>query len=123
MRLVVQATYNPATQAVELQQLNLASGIIDGSATGRASGGSDSRLDLTGNLQYDLEKLSDLAQPYFEGKVRLAGRGTTPATLRGPLDLQHLEGDGGLNWTEGYVYGSLWAWPAQGTHVRRTGTV
>lgn len=105
MRLLVQATYNPSTQALEFQQLSLASGIIDGNATGRTTGGNDSRIDLSGNFQYDLEKLSDLAQPYFEGKLRLVGRGTTPLTLAGPLDPQTIEGSAALGWTEGYAYG------------------
>jgi len=107
VRLVARTDYDPAKQILKLSQVDLASGMVAGSLGGQIAFGARSNVDVTGKLNYDLEKLTELARPYHNGKVQLTGSGSSPITIRGPLDLAQLQVDTAVQWKSGDVYGFL----------------
>jgi translocation and assembly module TamB len=106
MRLNVRGDYNLRSGAIQVQQCDLASTLLAFTLTGRVD---KSRMrpeaELSGNVRYDLERLSHVWQPYLGDALQIVGSGTTPAFYRGPFALADAQGGAGVNWASGMVYG------------------
>lgn len=62
-------------------------------------------IDLSGSVQYDLDKLSEWARSYTGDEVRLSGQGSGPISIRGPLPLDRTDARAAFQWQQADVYG------------------
>lgn len=104
-----------------LDVLRLESSLLTLEAKGRLENFSaQKRLDLGGQLRYDLAKLAPLLRPYLGNGVKVVGTGSRPFHLRGALSapegvfpatptsgwtIANLEGDAGFDWKALHAYG------------------
>ena len=86
--LVLEVTCPPAQrpERMTVNQLKLESSTVAVAAAG-SIGELSSRqtVELGGNIAYDWEQVSRLLTPWTGGRLRLAGAGARPFSLRGPL--------------------------------------
>lgn len=126
--------YDRQSRTLELQQVKLTSGTVSGNAAGRivaarslsdlpAPGKSTDLLapgklpelppiagnaadaQLSGQLDYDMEKLSRLIQSYTGGNVYFAGRNSSAISYRGPFRLDGGQASAAIKWNWGDVFG------------------
>jgi len=96
---------------LELDRLEVSSDTLKLAETRGSIGLADGPLlvDLSGNVIYDLAKITALLQPYLGSEVQFAGTGTRPFAIRGPVtlasSLQQLTGNAGVGWSQASVYG------------------
>ena len=86
--LVLEVTCPPGQvpERMTVNQLKLESSTVAVAAAGSIGELSTRRLvDLGGSVAYDWEQVSRLLTPWTGGRLRLAGGGARPFTLRGPL--------------------------------------
>jgi hypothetical protein len=86
--LVMEVTCPPGQRAERLtvNQLKLESSTVAVAAAGGIGELSSRRVvELGGNVAYDWEQVSRLLSPWTGGRLRLAGAGARPFTLRGPV--------------------------------------
>ena len=86
--LVLEVTCPPAAHVEQMtvNRIKLDSSTLAVAAAGRIGELSSRRLvELGGNVAYDWEQVSRLLTPWTGGRLRLAGAGARPFTLRGPL--------------------------------------
>ncbi|MFM7291605.1 MAG: hypothetical protein ACKO6B_10265, partial [Planctomycetia bacterium] len=86
--LVLEVTCPPGQRAdrMTVNQLKLESSTVAVAAAGGIGELSSRRLvELGGSVAYDWEQVSRLLTPWTGGRLRLAGAGARPFTLRGPL--------------------------------------
>ena len=86
--LVLEVTCPPGQlpERMTVNQLKLESSTLAVAAAGSIGELSTRRLvDLGGSVAYDWEQMSRLLTPWTGGRLRLAGGGARPFTLRGPL--------------------------------------
>lgn len=113
-----QARHLTKDQVLELSRLDVSSDTIKLAETGGKIDLSDGplRVDLSGNVVYDLAKVTALLQPYLGQQVHFAGSGSRPFSIRGPLvfsdegtdsaaSLRHLVAQAGVGWSQAQVYG------------------
>jgi len=105
VHLVARGSYEQQKQLLNLEQLQLEADPLNGAARGKLSS-QDERTDvqLTGQLNYDLDKLSALLYPYFGAGVRVVGRGTAPVSYRGPLSLAEAQAGASMKWLGANLY-------------------
>jgi translocation and assembly module TamB len=86
--LLLEVTCPPAQtpERMTVNQLKLESSTLAVAAAGSIGELSSRRMvELGGNVAYDWEQVSRLLTPWTGGRLRLAGAGARPFTLRGPL--------------------------------------
>jgi translocation and assembly module TamB len=86
--LMLEVTCPPAQtpERMTVNQLKLESSTLAVVAAGSIGELSSRRMvELGGNVAYDWEQVSRLLTPWTGGRLRLAGAGARPFTLRGPL--------------------------------------
>ena len=86
--LVFEVTCPPGqpVERMTVNQLKLESSTVAVAAAGSIGELSSRRLvEMGGNVAYDWEQVSRLLTPWTGGRLRLAGAGARPFTLRGPL--------------------------------------
>jgi translocation and assembly module TamB len=119
VNITCQGSYDPKTGLVQVAQLQLQSAVLGGNLSGQlatASSSSSTRaapaaesaaanLELSGQVAYDLEKVMVLLRPYVGTDVRIAGRNSSAAAYRGPLDLAAAEANAAVKWDSANVYG------------------
>ena len=85
-KFVVEVTHAPAADRLFVQKLSLDSTTASFEASGAIDECSSRGLvDLSGSFAYDWNAVSRLALPWTGGNVLMAGSGSRPFTLRGPL--------------------------------------
>ncbi len=106
VRIVGEGTYQAERRLVELRQVVLRCGAAGLRAGGKIALHKDLKsVQLAGQLDYDMEKLSELVSAYVGQQVRFAGRGSNPVTYQGPLALDAAQGTALVRWTRGNLYG------------------
>ena len=106
IRFSGQGTYDAARRLVHLQQAQLSSGTVGLRAAGEiALEDEQTGLRLGGQVDYDMEKISELLSAYTGTEVRFAGQGTGPITYQGPLAPDGAQATAAVRWTRGEVYG------------------
>ncbi len=86
LRLTANAAYDEPNDVVQLAQCQIDSEAVRLSAAGKIDRWSQERLlALNGKMDYDLEKLSILLQPYVNNDVRATGRESRSFSLAGPI--------------------------------------
>jgi len=108
VELTADGTYDAVKSTVTLANYEVRAETL--SSQGRALvelGPPVPRIDFDGRWQYDMARLSALAEPYIGSGILLAGRGDSPLKLHGPLDPAALSGGAEAQWQRGDVYGFL----------------
>jgi len=116
VQLAARGDYEPQAGLLRLEQLELNSGTLGGSAAGRLSRGQNSPgggvqpqaaydMDLAGQVNYDLEKIAVLLRPYLGPGIRVAGRGSSPAACRGLLTPGEMQANAAVKWDWINLYG------------------
>ncbi|MCX7428501.1 MAG: hypothetical protein NTW96_23105, partial [Planctomycetia bacterium] len=106
VQLAALGAYDQPSRMLKIEQFKLTSDALSGDAKGGvAELGAGANAQLTGKLDYDTEKLATLLRPYLGGGVYLAGRGSRPFSLGGPIDLAQATASAGADWSGAYVYG------------------
>jgi hypothetical protein len=86
LRLTYNASYMPETAELTAEQLSIAGEAISITAKGKVTEATTiCRVDLTGQHDYDLAKLTNRLRPWLGPDLKMAGRGPRPFTLAGPL--------------------------------------
>ncbi len=68
-------------------------------------GTSPGDTQLAGQIDYDMEKLSQLIQSYTGGVVHFAGRNSSPISYRGPLSIDGGQAGAAIKWNWGELFG------------------
>ncbi|HID75559.1 MAG TPA: hypothetical protein EYP56_06125 [Planctomycetaceae bacterium] len=106
VRLTAQGQYERRTRTVKLAPVALVSAAASArGAAGLALGHRPPRLQMEGQLDYDLERLSQWFPFQTDSNVFVAGRGSNPFWYRGPLSWREGEGGGGIDWQSCDAYG------------------
>ncbi len=106
VHLAARGDYEHQAKLLRLERLDVSSGALAArTATTIARPDEQTDLRLSGEIQYDLEKLARYWQPYTGSDVKLTGRGTSPVSYRGPLELAKAQAEAGLRWQRANVHG------------------
>ncbi len=106
VHLAARGRYEHQAKLLRLEHLDLASGTLAARTAGRIARGDDrTDVQLAGQVDYDWKKLCGLLRPYVGSGVQIVGRGTGPASYRGPLALAEARADAGLRWDRASAYG------------------
>ncbi len=106
VKLAGSGSYDSATQAFVLDGLTIHSETLTADGRGGVEmSGPEAAMQFAGQVQYDMQQLSALLQPYVGSGVELVGRQTSPVSFTGPLDLERARASGALAWQQGRAYG------------------
>jgi len=106
IQLAAAGTYDAAGRALVLDRAEVVSGSLGVRLAGEiATPDASPRLQLAGQFDYDMEKLSELLIPYVGDGVRFLGRGSSPASWQGPPMPGEAQAATGVGWELGNVYG------------------
>jgi hypothetical protein len=106
VRFAGQGSYDNAARTLYLSKAELTSGAVAANLSGQlAKAKAGSNLQLEGELDCDLEKLSNLLKSQTGGNVVLTGRSRNPFSYQGPLTPEKARGQAALGWDWGDVYG------------------
>lgn len=106
VRLAARGSYNHLSRSFVIEQAELASSTLAGSASGRLLTASPRpELQLAGTVDYDLERASQLFRSRYGDGVWLSGRGSSPFAYRGPWGSQQAAGSAGFAWDWADLYG------------------
>ena len=106
IRLVADGNYDCQSGLVRLDAARLTTDGLACTAAGRIdTGAKQTNLQLTGGLDYDLQRLAGLWQPLVGNTVRVTGRGSQPLSYRGLLDPAGAEGEAAFGWASVDAYG------------------
>lgn len=87
LRIAIDATYDRKAGTLRLASGQVAGEAIQLAAQGSVKGiQSTMEVDITGQLDYDLARLTPVVRWYFGDGIRLVGRGPQQFAIRGPLD-------------------------------------
>jgi hypothetical protein len=115
VKLVGTAAYDPAHDAISFDRLEITAAALRMLVAGKIAELSTSRIvDCRGEVEYDLARLTPVAQSYLGTSVGLDGRKTQRFELAGPTadparpgitTYEQLNGAAGLGWDRAYLYG------------------
>ena len=106
IQLLALGDYDHPSRVLKLEQFKLTSDALRGETKGQVTAvGARPDAQLAGQLHYDLEKVSTLLRSYMGDGVYLAGNGSRPLSIRGPMTLAEAQADAGVNWSGAYLYG------------------
>ena len=116
LKLLAEASYDKASDALEIARVQLNSVAAEIDARGKIAGWSkEKNADIAGQATYDLAKLQGLVAAYTGNAVQLSGRETRPFSFAGPLSalgegqaaaLTKLTAQAELAWQSAGVYGT-----------------
>jgi len=107
VRLAARAQYAESTGALQIEQCELASAALAVKGGGRvAQVNGENQGQFDAQLNYDLERLAWLAQPWIGSGWLIAGQGSSTATYRGPFALATGTGAANLRWDSIRVLGA-----------------
>lgn len=108
IRVTANGQYDPEARSIELLGTRLESELVGASASGNLNfAGEATRIDVNGQYEYDLVRLSEIARTHLGLPLFAAGRGTSPFSYRGPISLAEAEATMGLRWTSAEMVGFL----------------
>jgi len=100
------ASYSDLNRWLLIERLSVASSALNSSATGKiAAAGGQTSLQLNGDVQYDLERVSELLRARYGENIRLRGRGLAPVAYQGILGSDQASATASLNWESADLYG------------------
>lgn len=108
LRLFARGQYDTKAGVTQLEQFAISSesNVLSAKASGRIAPVSGvSNADLSGQIDYDLERMAGLFRPYVGPGLKIAGRGPTSVWYRGPFSLSTGSAGVGLKWYWINAYG------------------
>ncbi|MEE8451319.1 MAG: DUF748 domain-containing protein [Thermoguttaceae bacterium] len=108
VRLVAWGDYQPQEQALRLAKLQLSSQMLTADAAGSVQVAKDdgpTNVRFDGTLNYDLQKLTGMLQPYLGSQIRLVGTGNAPFFYHGGLDSADTRAGVDIAWDRADLYG------------------
>jgi hypothetical protein len=98
--------YDNQTKAIKIDKATLSSSTVAASALAQVGMKNQTTADVNGQVNYNLNRVTDLLRPSFGRKVRLVGQGLErPISWHGPLSLDKGQAAAELKWDQAYVYG------------------
>jgi len=106
VRFVAQGNYNDASRLVHIEQAEFTSATLKCSLAGKiAELNTQPDLQLSGRIDYDMERLSLFVRSLVGEGFRLAGRGSSPIAYQGVWGSDKAVATGKLGWSWAQVYG------------------
>lgn len=94
LRLSTEATYTPQSDSLALKQFSAAGEALQLQTQGAVADLSNTcRVDLTGEVDYDLQTLLTRLRPLIGPDLKMTGRGPRPFRVQGPLWAAAAKGD------------------------------
>ncbi len=104
--LAAAGEFDSRSKVLQLNKFEFASSMAAAGAAGRAGpAGEQYEAQIDGNLRYDAERIAGLLRPYLGPGARIAGRGQSPLSFRGPLSLEKGTAAAGIGWDRANLYG------------------
>ena len=108
IRLIAKGKYDPEANQLELANAKLESGLVAADANGKFDLAKEKpRIDLDGQYQYDLVRLSEVGRAQFGIPLFAAGKNVSPFSYHGPISLAEAQARLGLTWTGAEIAGFL----------------
>ena len=108
IHMTAKGEYDSQTHVVALHGAKLESELVGANATGNLDLGNEkARVDLDGQYEYDLVRLSEMGRAHLGLPLFVAGHGTSPFSYRGPVSPAEAEVGLGLTWTSAEIAGFL----------------
>ncbi|HLA86275.1 MAG TPA: hypothetical protein VJL29_15915, partial [Thermoguttaceae bacterium] len=105
-KLTARGSYQSSTDQLKLDEMLLATTALGVRAAGQVDSlSANPKVNLTGRLGYDWQRLTPLLQSYAGDQIIFAGRGDRLMTFAGPLDPAVAQAAAAVDWTGAYVYG------------------
>jgi hypothetical protein len=106
VRFVGQGNYNDASRLVHIEQAELTSATVRCALTGKVANlGPQPDVQLTGRIDYDMDRLSQFIRSMAGEGIRLGGRGSSPVSYQGVWGSDAAVATGKLGWTWAQLYG------------------
>ena len=108
IRLTATGQFDPESNVLEVVTAKVESGLVGADASGKVDFGNErTRIDLDGQYEYDLVRLSEMGRLHLDLPLFAAGHGTSPFSYHGPISLAEAEAGLGLSWTGAEIAGFL----------------
>jgi translocation and assembly module TamB len=101
----LQCNYQIASNVLKIDQCELSSGAAGARAGGQIVLGNPGDVQLSGEVNYQWDKLNLLLQPYCGTSIQFSGSGASGVSYRGPLAPSQGEAAAALMFTAANVYG------------------
>lgn len=106
VRFLGQGNYNGVSQQVHIEQMELASGTVRCSASGKVLRfGPQPDLQLAGRIDYDMDRFTQFLRSTVGEGVRLGGRGSSPFSYQGVWGSDDAVASATLGWSWAQLYG------------------
>ncbi len=106
IRFVGQGSYNDVSRSIHIEQAEFTSTAARGTLAGKMAGiGSPPDVDLSGRVDYDLDRITLFLRSFAGDGVRLGGRGSSPFSYRGVWGSDNAVATGALSWNWAQLYG------------------
>jgi len=106
VRFVGQGSYNDVSRSIHVEQAEFTSTAARGTLAGKMAGiGSLPDLDVSGRIDYDLDRITLFHRSFAGDGVRLGGRGSSPFSYRGVWGSDNAVATGALSWNWAQLYG------------------
>ncbi len=106
MRATMNASYDPLSGVVQLNKAEAASSFFALGAGGRVNvAQSPMTAEIDAGVNYDLQRISAMLEPYLGKNIRLAGRRSGSLAWRGPINMTQGRASADLTWDAASIYG------------------
>jgi translocation and assembly module TamB len=106
IRLTGRGSYNDVSRSFQIDHAELTSGALGITGTGKvARSGGTTDVQLSGKVDYDFERITQLIRARYGDGIRIAGRGSSPFAYRGPLAGEGATALLGFAWNWADIYG------------------
>jgi len=105
IRFAGQLSYNDVSRLLHVERAEFTSATARSTVSGKiANVTSQPDLQLTGQIDYDMDRLSQVIRATVGEGIRLGGRGSSPISYRGVWGSDKAVAAGALNWTWAQLY-------------------
>jgi hypothetical protein len=106
IRLTGRASYDHRDQSIQVEQADLVSEGLALRSAGRITLDAEPAVvQLTGQADYDMEKVTGLLASCFGVEIDLVGQGSGPVAWQGPLAMEATQATATAGWSAGEIYG------------------
>ncbi|MFZ5831840.1 MAG: hypothetical protein ACOY3P_17265 [Planctomycetota bacterium] len=113
IRLTAQGKYALPSGMLQIEQASLSSAALAADVTGRMElAKTGVPMSLSGQWQYDWQRLTQMLGPYTGNALQVRGRGASKLAFRRGSDPQQMQGEVDVRWDAAKVYG-FYAGPAE----------
>ncbi len=107
IQLAAAGGYDSKSGSLQIEQCQMSSSAVAAGAVGRlAPVGGQEVAQLDGQVNYDLQRLTDLLRPFLGPAIRVAGSGSSQAWYRGPFSLTAGSAATAVHWSGANLCGA-----------------